>query len=220
MKKLQVTIELLYELLGTCNSDPAIHEKFIASKAPDAPSREEEVAALGVDEVVEKGKTVFPKEDGKPFLFNYQIRGFFKAAAAALQRCKGEDFSKATCKIKAYKKVIDGCIFVEPRKIFIQMPEGGEMGDCQRPLRAQTAQGERVALADSESVPAGSRLTFVIDIRNDAYEAAVLEWLAYGRFNGLGQWRNSGKGSFRVVEMEELPDTDNELDCLKKMLKK
>jgi hypothetical protein len=56
MKKISVTIELLDELLGTCSSDPKIHEDFIASKAPDAMSREEEVAALGADKVVEKGE--------------------------------------------------------------------------------------------------------------------------------------------------------------------
>ena len=201
MKKLQVTIELIEEMLGTANSDPKIHEEFIASKAPDAASREEEVEALGVEAVVEKGKTIFPKEDGKPFVYSYQIRGFFKAAAGFLQRCKGEKFAAHTNKIKAYKKVIDGCIFVEPRKIMIEMPEGAEIGDCQRPLRAQTAQGERVALANSETVPAGSKLTFTIIILSDAYEAAVREWLDYGRYHGLGQWRGSGKGAFLWSEL-------------------
>lgn len=202
MKKLQVTIELIEEMLGTANSDPKIHEEFIASKAPDAASREEEVEALGVEAVVEKGKTIFPKEDGKPFVYSYQIRGFFKAAAGFLQRCKGEKFAAHTNKIKAYKKVIDGCIFVEPRKIMIEMPEGAEIGDCQRPLRAQTAQGERVALANSETVPAGSKLTFTIIILSDTYEAAVREWLDYGRYHGLGQWRGSGKGAFLWSELD------------------
>lgn len=202
MKKLQVTIELIEEMLGTANSDPKIHEEFIASKAPDAASREEEVEALGVEAVVEKGKTIFPKEDGKPFVYSYQIRGFFKAAAGFLQRCKGEKFAAHTNKIKAYKKAIDGCIFVEPRKIMIEMPEGAEIGDCQRPLRAQTAQGERVALANSETVPAGSKLTFTIIILSDTYEAAVREWLDYGRYHGLGQWRGSGKGAFLWSELD------------------
>lgn len=220
MKKISVTIELLDELLGTCSSDPKIHEDFIASKAPDAMSREEEVAALGTDKVVEKGKTVFAKEDGKPFLFNYQIRGFFKAACKALQRCKGETFAKESCKIKAYKQVIDTIVFVQPRKIFIEMPEGAVIGDCQRPLRASTAQGERVALANSESIPAGSRMTFEVETETDQYLDAVLEWLAYGRHNSLGQWRNSGKGAFKVVDIHELKCRPNEeVNRLKKMLK-
>ena len=49
---------------------------------------------------------------------------------------------------------IDGLIFIAPRQIPIKFD--GEMGICQRPLRAQTAQGERVALASSESIPASS----------------------------------------------------------------
>lgn len=219
MKTIEVTIELMEEMLGTANADAKIHEDYIASKAPDAASREEEVEALGVEAVVEKGKTIFPKEDGKPFVYSYQIRGFFKAAAGFLQRCKGEKFAAHTNKIKAYKKVIDGCIFVEPRKIMIEMPEGTEIGDCQRPLRAQTAQGERVALANSESVPEGSRMTFTIEIDNDAYTDAVLEWLAHGSKNGLGQWRNSGKGRFKIVDIKEIKDTESEVDRIKKMLK-
>lgn len=218
MKKLQVTIELIEEMLGTANSDPKIHEDFIASKAPDAMSREEEVEALGADAVVEKSKTVFPKVDNKPFVYDYQIRGFFKAAAGFLQRCKGEKFAAHTNKIKAYKKVIDGCIFVYPRKIMIQMPDNTEIGNCQRPLRAQTAQGERVALANSETVPAGSRLTFTVKVNSDAYYDAVLEWLAYGEDHGLGQWRGGGKGKFTVVAIEELKEKDSALDRIKKML--
>ena len=69
MKTIEVTIELLEEMLGTANADAKIHEDYIASKAPDAKSREEEVAALGADAVVEKSKTIFPKEDGKPFVY-------------------------------------------------------------------------------------------------------------------------------------------------------
>lgn len=203
MKTIEVTIELMEEMLGTANADAKIHEDYIASKAPDAKSREEEVAALGTDAVVEKSKTIFPKEDGKPFLWDYQIKGFFKAACGFKQRCKGEKSATHSNAMKAYKKIIDGCIFVAPRKIFIEMPEGATIGDCQRPLRAQTAQGERVALANSESVPAGSRLTFEIEIESDKFLPAVIEWLDYGKLNGLGQWRNSGKGRFEVVDIRE-----------------
>lgn len=49
--------------------------------------------ALEIEAGAEKGKTIFPKEDGKPFVYSYQIRRFFKAAAGFLQRCKGEKFA-------------------------------------------------------------------------------------------------------------------------------
>lgn len=56
---------------------------------------------LCAEEVVEKSMTVFPKlEDGTPFVWDYQIRGFFKDTCGALRKVKGTQSEK----IKAYKK--------------------------------------------------------------------------------------------------------------------
>lgn len=181
MKKIKVKLTFTEEILGTANATTTIHDEYIASKAPDAKSREEEIAALGVAEVVEKSMTVFPTlEDGTPFLWDYQVSG------------------TASSKIKAYKKEIDGLIFVEERKIPYEFKGG--MGECQRPLRASTPQGERVALAHSETVPAGATVEFTIQILKDDMETAVREWLDYGKLRGIGQWRNSGKGRFEWEE--------------------
>jgi len=189
MKTMKIKITLTEEMLGTASSNPEIHEDFIASKAPDAQSREEEIAALGVEAVVEKGKTVFPRDaQGNPIMWDYQLKGFFKDACGMLSRVP-DTKSKA---LKAYKKVIDGLIFVSPRQIPIHL--SGEMGECQRPLRAQTLQGERVALANSETVPAGSWMECEITMLDDKLEETVKEWLDYLKLRGLGQWRNSGKG--------------------------
>lgn len=197
MKELKVRLTFTEELLGTASADAKIHEEFIASNAPDAPSRAEEIEALGVDEVVEKQKTIFPKdENGNPIIWDYQIKGFFKDSCGSLRKVKSSESSK----IKAYKKEIDGLIFVEPRKIRINFD--GEIGSCQRPLRAQTARGERVALANSETIPAGATCEFTIMCMLDSHMDAVKEWLYYGKYRGLGQWRNSGKGRFVWEEIE------------------
>ena len=198
MKIMKVKVTTMEEVLGTASANPEIHEEFIASKAPDAPSMEEEVAAIGADEVFEKGMTVFPRDDeGKPIAWDYQWKGFFKDACGSLRKVP-----KSECgKIKAYKKEIDGLIFVSPRKIPIEFD--GEIGICQRPLRAQTAQGERVALASSESIPAGASMTFEIQMLLPEHEKAVKEMLGYGKLRGFGQWRNSGKGRFTWELLEE-----------------
>ena len=202
MKEIKVRLKFTEDVLGTANADKNVHSEFIASKAPNAPSREEEVEALGAEEVERKEMTVFPRmENGSPMFWDYQIKGFFKDTCSALSRCKGEDYSKESCGMKAYKKIIDGCIFPQPRKIEIHM--NGEMGNCQRPLRAQTAQGERIALANSEAVPAGSWIEFTVECLEDKHAAAVREWLNYGRYKGLGQWRNSGKGRFTWEEIND-----------------
>lgn len=92
-------------------------------------------------------------------------------------------------------------IFIEEREIPIQTAE--ELTSCQRPLRAQTAQGERNSLASSEEIAAGAKLEFSILVMSDDLVPAVKEWLSYGKLRGLGQWRNSGKGRFLCEILEE-----------------
>jgi len=193
MKKIDVTLALTEMLLGTASANPELHREFIAAKAPDAQTEEEEVAALGVDAVVEKGMTVFARtEDGTPHLWDYQIKGFFKDACAMLARVP----KTKSGAIKAYKKVIDGTIFVTPRCIPLMLAEGASIGNCQRSLRVNTPQGPRVTLANSETVPVGTCLAFTIVLLDPGHEPLVREWLDYGALRGLGQWRNSGCGRF------------------------
>ena len=202
MKTINVTIKFIEGVLGTANADPDIYSRFIASNAPDAKTLAEEIEALGPEEVEKKAMTIFPRdEDGDPIFWDYQIKGFFKDSCAALRKVKGSECSK----IKAFKKEIDGLVFPQPRKIKINIPEGSEIGFCQRPLRAQTMQGERVALASSEEIPAGATCSFDIVLLKDDLEPMVMECLEYGKLRGMGQWRNSGKGRF-VVAIESEGD--------------
>lgn len=191
MSIMRVRLTLTEEVLGTASNNPEIHSDYIASKAPDAKSREEEIEAIGVDAEVEKSMTVFPRnENGDPIMWDYQIKGFFKDACGMLRKVTGTKSSK----LKAYKKEIDGLIFIQERQIpFVYE---GEMGNCQRPLRAQTAQGERISLANSETIPVGATLEFTVECLVDSDMEAVEEWFDYGRLRGLGCWRNSGKGRF------------------------
>lgn len=207
MKEIKVRCTFTEEVLGTASNNPEIHREFIASKSPDAKSIEEEVAALGVDAVEEKGMTVFSKNNDKPFLWDYQIKGFFKGACKALQNASEKDPdtgkkkpANESSKLTAYKSKIDLGVFVTPREIPFEFD--GSMGVCQRPLRAQTAQGERIALASSETVPSGAEIEFCVTVFNDNWLPLVREWLDYGKWSGMGQWRNSGKGRFVWEELD------------------
>lgn len=198
MKTLKVKLTFTEPILGTSPANEEVYRDFIGTKAPDAATVEDEVAALGADAVVEKGMTVFPRlDDGTPFLYDYQIKGFFKDTCGGLRKVKGTRSEK----IKAFKKEIDKLIFPEPRCIPILF--SGDITECQRPLRAQTMQGERVSLAISEQIPAGATVEFSIVMLSDDHEEAVREWLDYGRFSGIGQWRNSGKGRFTWEEIKD-----------------
>lgn len=55
---MKVRLTFLEPVLGTWPSNENIARDFIASKAPDASTIEDEIAALGADAVAEKGKTV------------------------------------------------------------------------------------------------------------------------------------------------------------------
>ena len=205
MKELKVRLTFTDPILGTKPADPEIHKHFVASKAPDAASMAEEVAALGTDEVEERSMTVFSRmEDGTPCLWDYQIRGMIKEGIKILYGVKGTKISKdKSCWY--HKKKVDNYIFVEPRNIPLWMPIELDLSetDCQRPLRASTPQGERIALAHSEEAPEGTYIEFTITCFNDADVPYVKEVLDYGRFKGIGQWRNSGKGRFTYEILEE-----------------
>lgn len=207
MAKIKIRLTFTEPILGTSPMNKDIYTDFIGSKAPDAANLEEEVAALGADAVAEKGMTVFPRNgEGKPILWDYQVKGFFKDACGMLAKVGGKDEKgkkkvvNQSGKLTAYKKIIDGLIFVSPRQIVLEHP--GEIGICQRPLRAQTMQGERVALSSSEELPAGTAAELEINCLSEEHVAAVREWLDYGALRGIGQWRNSGKGRFTWEEIE------------------
>lgn len=193
---LKVHITFTEDVLGSAPNNQEIYADYIGSKAPDAASKEEEVAAVGAEGVLERQMTVFPKDaDGKPFVWDYQIKGYFKDSCGFLRKVGHTEASK----IKAFKKEIDGLVFPQPRHIYF-LPKKGEtsieIGDLQRPLRASTAQGERIALAMSETIPAGCGLEFNILVLKQDLVPMIKECLDYGTLHGFGQWRNSGCGRF------------------------
>lgn len=197
MVEINARLHLFEDMLGTSPNNEDLYWDYVGSKAPNAMTREEEVADLGVEGAGRKGMTIFSKgKDGQPFIYDYMVKGFFKSAAQANKKVKGAK----SADLKAFKKEIDTLVFVYPRKIKIHL--AGEITECQRPLRAQTPQGERVSLAISESIPTKSWMDVRIRCLNDADAGYVREWLDYGVYNGLGQWRNSGKGRFWWEELD------------------
>ena len=182
------------DLLGTVPLNKEIYTDHIATKKQDISGEalKQELSTV-MEKLDEKGKTGFHRmEDGTPIIYDYVIRGFMKDACGMMRRVEGSESKKLT----AYKRVIDGLVFVMQRKIEINV--NGEVGTLERPLRAQTAQGERVALAYSESIPAGSSIEFTLMVLDDKAVSFALieEWLTYGSLRGLGQWRNASYGRF------------------------
>jgi hypothetical protein len=213
LKSIKVRITLDEEMLGTMPSNKELYSTFIASKSPDAKTREQEIEEFGSEAIEDRGKSIFLVDEKGRYLYDYHIKGFFKDACRALRRGQGTLSRLLT----AYKQIIDGMVFPRPRKIYLHIPDGMSIGECQRPLRADTPKGSITSLVCSETVPAGT--TFEVDIvffelekslkikRRDkevklGMQDFIEEWFDYGALRGLGQWRNSGKGvfSYEIIE--------------------
>lgn len=144
-------------------------------------------------------------DEDVPFMYDYQLKGFFKDSIKAMRKVRGSK----SAGLKAYKQAVDGLLFVFPRRMPFMTDDGPAhvSGTCERPLRASTPMGERVALASSETVPAGSFIDARLMLLDSSLWPVVDECLQYGCLRGLGQWRNSGKGRFvwKVTD-EKAPD--------------
>lgn len=199
---MKIRITLTEEVLGSSPSNEELLAAYIASKAPTDDLTAQEVDNIKA-QAAEERTTIFPKTaDGTPFIYDYQIKGMFKDSCKALATAgkAGYPGGKHCAALKAYKKAIDGMIFVSPREIPYNL-HGLKMGFCERPLRAQTPMGERVSIAKSETVPAGSTIEFEVTCLDTKLEDVVRECFDYGTLRGLGQWRNSGKGRFTWEEL-------------------
>ena len=204
-KIMKVKLEFTEPVLGAAPKDKEIYTNFIASQAPDAETAAEEIARLGVTEAVDKKTTGFlTDDDGNPAIAEHVIKGFFCGTAKALRRIPGKKTESA--KMAAYDQKIKSLIHIYPRYITLVPPEDADEDDIlktiQRPLRRDSINGPSTALASSESMPAGTTMTFEIMLMDKTHEDAVREWLDYGRFRGFGEWRNAGYGRFEWVELE------------------
>lgn len=211
---MKVRITFTDPILGSTPNNRDLYVDYKAANAPTPEMAQEEIEAIPVIEqedgtIIEalapdsKGITIFPRDiNGNPFMWDFQIKGFFKEKCAFLKKVPGTKSSG----VKAHKKMIDGNIFIKDRVNLFVLPDTmlnedgeevpAEITLCQRSLRAETAQGPRVALACSEAIPEGSYVEFTVISQVKEGLDLVREWLEDGVLHGTGQWRNSGKGRF------------------------
>lgn len=219
----KVVVKFIAPILGSQPTDKEIASKFIAKrKGLDQLPREDDEL---LPEALEKGTTVFYRTaDGSPAFMNYQLLGFLKEAGRILSD-RSMDV-KGRRMPKNLRSKVAQLVSVSPRIIPIVMPNGQNWEDAmdilQRPLRAETAQGPRTALAMSEQLPEGCTITFGLEVidgkANDPEEAPVRgrkpakaddlidkevlhEILSYGYMHGLGQWRGSGAYGNFIFEL-------------------
>ena len=216
----RIRIKLIEDLLGTVPLNPEVYAAHIVTKtrkeiakaslSPELKKQYEERLDKGgveeketVPEAEEKGHTGFHQDDDGLFLYDYLIRGFLKAAASAIKDKVNRGKTKKIIPW-AHKAMVDELIFVSPRRIHLGKTEPD--GLLERPLRAETAQGPRVALARSDYISAGLEFDFEIHVIDDIKvpKKLLIMLLKYGKEKGLGQFRNGsyGRFMFKMVDIE------------------
>lgn len=201
----RVMVTFLEPVLGTLPKDTEIHKTHIVSKiVKNKTLSDEDRERLSAEELEAeyndpeamgaRGHTGFAMEDGKPFVWDYWVKGFFKTAFQSLQETG--DFGK----IKGYKTKVDRYLHVRPRKIFFD--PSGPIFELHRSLRVMMrVEGQFkmvVTVICSDALPAGSVLPFEIELlQNNSITIDMVEKaLEWGRYEGMGQWRSGGYGKF------------------------
>lgn len=220
MKRTVITVGIVFnnDILGSSSGNPEIHKEYIASKAPTLAQVNEETEAIGKpvteeeqESQLHKATTIFPSDATGVFCWDYQWRGFIKeSVGVAVELGDINNLSKWT-----YKRACDSIVFVKPRRIYFRDAAGLIIPKvtqyCERPLRADTMQGERVALARSEMLPEGTQCEFTIELLGgenpkskvaSLKEEHIIAALDYGALKGFGQWRSGGKGTFTYTVKE------------------
>lgn len=216
-------ITLISEMLGSQPAAEDVHSQYIQSKAPAGVLVHSEnglktsdlermliknavahATADGENEEELRGRTVFLRDErGRPVLRDYVFKGFFKEAWRANKKIAGSESAST----KQGVSEIDRYLFIEgvgdhrDKRYVILNLNGGSESLLERPLRAQTAQGPRVALASSELVPARTYMDLrIVNLAPNLLKQELLEeWLNYGRWMGLGQWRTGSHGRFEYT---------------------
>lgn len=192
-KKYKIKMWFVQPLLGSAPSDPNIYKNYIASKAPDAPTREEELMTTTVENVASRGTNVFLRRTvtGKPTLAQHSLKGFLK------ERGSQENRVVDGISITNHKTKIVGNVSIYPTFVDLEFPEDlirdtteevfrkegfghssvvrfpAEPGSrfrkvmlptCDRPLQAETPQGKITSIASSEIAPAGTSISFEMKV--------------------------------------------------------
>lgn len=203
-------------ILGSTPADFESYEFLVGKLRRENPEAAERMAAdqdlmptredIGVDEENTDPVTGFQRERvTKEIILHQQIKGFFKNAGKVL----GKQFGYTQ-----YRAKVDNFMSIDP--IHVKITRNGQPlmnADrlFKRSLRATTAQGDRIALATSELIEAGWQVEFTVEIiKNEATDKSrpldmemVRALLGYGKYVGLGQWRNGDYGRFTWEAISE-----------------
>jgi len=193
-----VCLKLSQDMLAT-KPNKNVYQKWLIDKQTKAMAKEgataDDIAAeverlnKDLDHTIDDSDgsaakfTTFSRDENGYYIESYMIKGYLKNAGQTLKQYGQQ---------KQLKSLVSKYCFVGPDKIYVAPPDF-KADKVERPLRAQTPMGERVSIAVSDSLPAGTEIKFKVKCLEGNVKQGLLETLFdYGEFQGLGQWRTSG----------------------------
>lgn len=186
-KLYDLKVKFITPVLGT-QPQRDIAEDYLGAKYLEGGGMLPDDELETLPEMLEKGTTAFHKENGLPIYYDYQVKGMIKEAGRIFNGLNG---------VKALRSKVENLVFIKPRRIPLIMPEGSVIDFLERPLRAETPLGPRIAIARSEVLPEGTWFECKLEIfKGPIDDDLIRDLLSYGEYKGLGQWRNGGWGRF------------------------
>lgn len=226
MKQYTITIEYLKDILGSSIANEDIAKTYIINKMMQGRTglsgeiatqkldeefenlKQDKALQEKIDEIEDKALTIFYRNhEGIPSLADHQIKGWLKDTIAFLVG-EGEITGKAFNKKKDsgtyakdwIKRWVSERVMFPGKCRFFPFDYRGEIKLYDRPLRAKTMQGDRVCLASSELIPAGTQCTFQVILYDSFTDEFLSKALNRGKLWGISQWSNAGFGTFKVVK--------------------
>lgn len=184
---------------ATAEEAEALAEERVAGSTGDEGQEGNELAVTGFSS---------DPATGRLHLWDFQLMGYLKSVAQTLAvKIPGQRVEAVSALTQIQRLVwVFGADSEDPMERRLYLTRDGEFLTepepelMDRPLRAMTAQGERVSIAISEQLhpPCQCRARIVL-LRGCKLKTEQLEEvLAYGMFQGLGQWRSGGWGRFQA----------------------
>lgn len=120
-----VTMWFTHPVLGAKPGTTNLWMEYNVKKAPDGPTREQELSTNTVEDVAAKGVTVFLRRTltGKPCIESFTLKGYFKDGITGKKRQEGSvAYNEKEEAAKAHKSKIASNIYIYPPYIHLQFP--------------------------------------------------------------------------------------------------
>ncbi len=209
--RMRVRIFFITQVLGMCPGDPQMFASFNAKMSMDAMTRDQEIQAIGVQAVMDKGREYFTRTSKGQLAVD--TRTWFGYIGETANIIKSVSDAKSADAANIKNNIKNRISFTSATYPLIP-PEGAEITFCDRPMPGDGYKRE-TSIKSSEALPAGTSTYFIVQIENSVVSGdekkngvktkdVLGEVLDCGITHGTLGWRRTGfRGRFLWEELDE-----------------